>query len=265
MNYITNNHYMSAVNIDLISNDAVHTYSDTHKLFILNEQITLPEHTHFIVGVQSFIMPYSFYNIRTGVNDTFTISTDVDSYNVTITTGTYSNTELVSYLNTVFTTAKTTLGLSTLSINMDQATNKFYLSVLPSSNVTISSPTCWKELGFLNATTGASWTSATRCDFPYVYNLAGDTSLYVRLHHKGIKNVNSKNIHGILCNIPVRQMSGEFIYYNPTEIQYFRTTSNMTNIELSILDDQMNDIGTLNTSTPWRITLTLHYAYSNEK
>jgi hypothetical protein len=60
-------------------------------------------------------------------------------------------------------------------------------------------------------------------------------------------------------------MSGDFIFYNPTEIQYFKTTSNMTNIELSILDDQMNDIGTLNTSTPWRITLTLHYSYNHEK
>jgi hypothetical protein len=264
-NYLSNNHYMSSVNIDLISNDAVHSFSDTHKLFILNEQMTLPDNTHFVCGVQSFVCPYTFYNIRTGINDTFTITTPSDSYLVTIDAGTYANTEMLSYLNTVFTTAKVALGLTTLSMNLDQNTNKFYLSVLPASNVTISSPTCYKELGFQSPTVGYSWTSATRCDFPYVYNMAGDTSLYIRLHHKGIKNVNSKNIHGILCNIPVGQMSGDFIFYNPTEIQYFKTTSNMTNIELSILDDQMNDIGTLNTSTPWRITLTLHYSYNHDK
>jgi hypothetical protein len=256
---------MSSLNIDLISNDAVHSYSDTHKLFILNEQMTLPENTHFICGVQSFVCPYTFYNIRTGVNDTFTITTPSDSYVVTIDAGTYANTEMLSYLNTIFTSAKGTLGLTTLSMNLDQNTNKFYLSVLPASNVTISGPTCYKELGFYSASVGYSWTSATRCDFPYVYNMAGDTSLYIRLHNKNIRNVNSKNIHGVLCNVPVSQMSGEFIYYNPTEIQYFKTSSNMTNIELSILDDQMNDIGTLNTSTPWRITLTMHYSYNHDK
>ena len=263
--YLNNNHYMSSVNLDLISNDAVHSYSDTHKLFILEEQIPLPEHTHFIVGVQSFVCPYTFYNIRTGVNDTFTITTPTDSRTVTIDAGTYSNNELVSFLNTQFTGIKTVLGLTTLSMNLDQQTNKFYLSVLPASDVTISSPTCWKELGFYNSSTGDSWTSATRCDFPYVYNMAGDTSLYIRLHNKNIRNINSKNIHGILCNVPVQQMSGQFIFYNPTEIQYFKTSSNLNSIELSILDDQMNDLGTLNTSTPWRITLTIHFAYNHEK
>jgi hypothetical protein len=253
---------MSSVNIDLISNDANHSYSDTHKLWILEDKVSPPPDSHLIIGVQSFVMPYTFYNFRTGINDSFTITTPTDSYDVVIETGSYCDFELMSNFNTLFTSIKSVLGLTTLSINLNQKTSKFYLNVLPASNVTVSNVSCYKELGFESETVGYSWTSATTCNFPFVYNMAGDNSLYIRLHHKGIKNINSKRVSGILANIPVPQMSRQFIFYNPTEIQYFKTNSSLGSIELSILDDQMNDIGTLNTSTHWRITLTCHFSYN---
>lgn len=262
-NYVNNNHFMSSVNIDLISNDATHSYSDTHKLWILDDKVIPPEGSHLIVGVQSFVMPYTFYNIRSGINDSFLITTDTDSYSVVFTPGNYTNYELMSYLNTLFTSIRATLGLTTLSINLNQSTNKFFLNVLPASNVVISNVLCYKELGFESPTVGFSWSNATTCAFPYCYNLAGDTSLYVRLKNK-IHNINSKRVSGIVANIPVTQMPNQFIFYNPTEIQYFKTSSNMSSIEISILDDQMNDIGTLNTSTPWRITLTCHFSYNHQ-
>jgi len=260
-NFVNNDHFMSSINIDLISNDASHSYSDTHKLWILDDKIEPPEGSHIIIGVQSFVMPYTFYSFRAGFNDSFTISTDAGSYNVVITPGNYSDFDIVYYLNSIFTTIRASLGLTTLSININQSTNKFYLNVLPASNVVISNVLCYKELGFQSSTVGFSWDNAVTCTFPFVYNLAGDTSLYLRLKHK-IHNINSKRVSGIVANVPVPQTINNFIFYNPTEIQYFKTTSNMSSIDISILDDQMNDIGTLNTYTPWRITLTCHFSYN---
>lgn len=262
-NYLNNAHFMSSVNIDLISNDAAHSYSDTHKLWILDDKIAPPEGSHLIIGVQSFVMPYTFYNFRPGINDSFIITTDTASHTVVFPPGNYSNFEIMTYLNTLFTSIRGSLGLTTLSINLNQSTSKFFLNVQPASDIVISSVLCYKELGFESSGVGFSWTSATTCTFPYVYNLSGDTSLYIRLKNK-IHNINSKRVSGIVANVPVWQTPNQFIYYNPTEIQYFKTTSNMSSIEISILDDQMNDIGTLNTSTPWRITLTCHFSYDHQ-
>lgn len=263
-NFSNNSHYLSSVNIDLISSDANHSFSDCNKLWLLEDKIVPPDDTHLIIGVQSFVMPYSFWNFRDGVNNSFTITTDTSSYVIVIAPGNYADFELMSYLNIIFTSMRAAIGLSTLSIYLDQATGKFFLNVLPASNVTISDVSCFKEIGFYSSTVGYSWSNATTCNFPYRSNLAGDTSLYIRLKHKGIKNINSKRVTGIIANIPIRDMPNQFIYYNPTEIQYFKTTSDMSSIEISILDDQMNEIGDLNSSTSWRITLSCHFSFDKK-
>jgi hypothetical protein len=60
-NYVNNEHYMSSVNIDLISNDANHSYSDTHKLWILEDKVSPPPNWG---GLDCHIYPYRSTNER---------------------------------------------------------------------------------------------------------------------------------------------------------------------------------------------------------
>ena len=110
------------------------------------------------------------------------------------------------------------------------------MTTLPlKQEIQIKNILCWKELGFANSNT-VTYSSLTNLQLPYCYNLAGDPSLYVRLHNLGIHNINSKKKDGILCNIPNTFMPLEYIYYKPNELHYFKTTSLLNVIEVSILD-----------------------------
>ena len=56
----------------------------------------------------------------------------------------------------------------------------------------------------------------------------------------------------------------EYIYYRPNELHYFKTTSLLNVIEVSILDENMQDIGSLNTNSGFRMTLSIHFSYNKE-
>ena len=92
----------------------------------------------------------------------------------------------------------------------------------------------------------------------------GDTSLYVSAPNLGINNLNSRKRDGILANVPIEVMPSEQIYYKPAEVQYFRSTSLLNVVEIEILDDLMQPIGSLNTGAGFRLTLSVHFSYNKE-
>jgi len=262
--------YLSSVNIHLISKDAKIHLSDTHKIFFLPEKIVPPVNTHLLIGLSDFNMPYSFYNFRSGINNTFDIETYDGSTTltetITISEGNYSDVQLVSQINTQLTAAKTSLGLTVLKVQANYTTNKLYFTISPSmTTVKFKNISCWKELGFADEN-DYGYTTETVLNLPYMYNLKGDSSLYVRLKGKGIKNLNSKNIDGILCNIPCDKLPLEYIYYYPHDIQYFKSTVNHLNeLDIEILDENMNAIDNLNGKAGFRLTLSVHFSYNKDK
>ena len=132
---LLNNTFLSSINIDLISNDADVSISDTHKVWYLNKSIIYPEHTHALIALSSFNCSYSFYTFRNGINNSFDIQTyDGVSYNsatITITEGNYSISELTSHINSLLTAERLALGLTTLSITTNYSTNKISITALP--------------------------------------------------------------------------------------------------------------------------------------
>ena len=133
----------------------------------------------------------------------------------------------------------------------------------PDAEVQISNILACKELGFADTSTKV-YDLTTVINFDYQFNLAGDPSIYIRLQGQNVVNLNSKHIDGIIANIPVPSMYGEYIFYNPQEPQYFRCTSNVHKLEISILDQDMKDIASLNSSSPWRMTFTFHFSYNKD-
>lgn len=266
---LLNNTYLSSINIHLISNQANISISDTHKIFYLNKPIQYPPHTHALISLSSFNMPYTFYQFRPGVNNTFDIQTtdlsgNVNTETITIDEGNYSISELASHINSSLTAVRLSLGLTTLSMTVNYTNNKIFFTALPlMASVEFQNILCWEQLGFANANTVA-YTLQTNLQVPYIFNLAGDASLFLRVHNLGINNLNSNNLDGILCNIPNEYTYLNYIYYKPSEIQFFKTTSLLNVIEISVLDQNMIDIGSLNLNSGFRLTLTVHFSYNKE-
>ena len=254
-------HYLSSLTIDVISSDADESISDTHKVFHLNEHINVPLNTHALIGLSSMNMVYSFYQFRSGINNSFDMTVGATTETITITEGNYTVPQMVSHLNTLFTSAKATLGLTVLTCSANYQLDKFYITCAPASEITFDNILCWKELGFETSSFLVS-ASATTHYMPNQYNLAGDASMYVQLKNQGLgSNINTKKKSGIIANIPIQVMYGELIFFQPaSEIHYFRSAINLHKLEISLLDENMDEIGTLNTSNPWRMTFNVHFS-----
>lgn len=269
MNHLTNTHYLSGRTIDLISSDATNVITDSHVVWHLENKIVPPEDTHLIVGLLSMNLPYSWYTIRTGRNTTFTISTTVSgvdySVDFTIADGNYTGQTFASALNTLFTTQKGNLGLTTLGINLDTTKNIYYLTMTPNpTSFTISNVTCYKEMG-ISSSTGLTFSGASPYYFDKQYDLSGDKSIYVQLHSKGLRNINTKNISNILANVPCICPSSNTLYYMPHVVEYFRVEDDLTTIEVELLDEDMLPIGDFAVSNPFRLTLSVHFSYNKYK
>jgi len=103
------NHYLSSLNIDLISDDANVSITDTDKIFHLNEVLHPPPFSHFLIGVNAFCIPYTWYGISaTKGNNTFKLSTyngvDTNTLTITVPDGNYTATTLKDVINKVGTT-----------------------------------------------------------------------------------------------------------------------------------------------------------------
>ena len=267
MNHFNNPHYLSSRTIDLISSDYAEKYSDSHVKWNLNNKIIAPPNTHLIVGLLNMNLPYSWYSIRS-VNNQFTLKTMVSSveYEVdfTISEGNYEGQTLVSALNTLFTTQRSNLGLTTLSINLNVNNNKYYFSCTPEPDYfTFTNASCYKEIG-ASSYEGTTYTGISPYYFDKCYDLSGDKSIYCRLHSKGLKNINTKNISNILANIPCICPPSNTLYYMPNVVEYFKVDDDLGTIEIELLDENMNQIGDFYVSNPFRLTLSVHYSYNKQ-
>jgi uncharacterized protein with FMN-binding domain len=263
------NHYLSSLNVDLISEDANTSNSDTDKVFHLNETLSTPPHSHFLIGVNAFTMPYTWYGIsaRKG-NNSFKISTnngiETSTLTITVDDGNYTASTLMDAINTQFTVGYASLNLTSLYIAYYQNQNKFYINASPSmQSITFSEINMFREIGF-ESSSSVVYSNVGTCNFPKMFNFAGDAVVYIRLVSKSIQNSNSRNVYGILCCVDNEYMPGEYIYYRPSEIQYFKLDSSVDTLHIQLLDENMNDIGTLNGSASWRLTLSLHYSYNKD-
>ena len=122
-----------------------------HINYLNLKHIYPPPNSHFVIGLTAFNMPFTFYQIRENINDRFTITTFDGTTTLTetiiIPTGNYSMTTLGQQLNTLFTGIKSNLGLTTMGINKDKASSKYYMTCLPLMNtITFSDILCYKEI-----------------------------------------------------------------------------------------------------------------------
>ena len=255
--------YFQTVNIDCNSDDATTTLSECHKKFFFDNQIVPPPNYHLVVALSNFIMPYSFYQIREGVNDSFTITTaGVNTVTITIDEGNYNVKTFVYYLNTLLEAVEVDLDCLLVSY-FNSSNNKLYFT---SSNETISINLnfyngLYQIMGFNEGDNIYNNVGIFYC--PITYNFSGTTALYIKLYNMGIRNLNSGNLCDIISCINVEVMPAGIIYYNPNQIEYFKINRDVINeIEIEVLDDNFMPLTKLNTR--FRFTLSVHFE-KNEK
>jgi hypothetical protein len=69
-------------------------------LYVMKEPILSPDHMNLLLSLHTATIPYSFYNVRSGVNDKIYYNMGGVDYILTLTSGNYSATGLASTLKT---------------------------------------------------------------------------------------------------------------------------------------------------------------------
>ena len=104
-NHALNDTANESIAIYLRSDEAEIDLSTTHKKFYLSELISVNPDTNILVGLTDFECPYTFYTIRTGINDNITLGFPTSSFPTgeyrtsTIPAGNYDIDELLPVLN----------------------------------------------------------------------------------------------------------------------------------------------------------------------
>ena len=95
----------------------------------------------------------------------------------------------------------------------------------------------------------------------------GDSCFYVRCPNLTMSNQNTKNISSIIATIPVTVSYGEMVYYEIQSEPIFSKLKNyeLSNLEIQILDEDMNPLGDLLTSSTFRIGLIIHFYYDHDR
>ena len=70
----------------------------TNFIYVMKEPILVPEHMNLLVSLHTATIPYSFYNVRSGVNDKIYYQIAGVDYVLTLTAGNFSATGLASVL-----------------------------------------------------------------------------------------------------------------------------------------------------------------------
>jgi len=179
-----------------------------------------------LVSVIDAEIPYSFYNISSGNN-----ALSIDGQIYELSDRNYNSFNVMDAFNDHFASAGVDI---TMSFN--ENTNKFTLlsTTVPPTSFTINSTTMVKELGASNLPqTGTSYTSNQVC------NLAGTSSIYIQSSNMLLNNINSfGKTFNVLSKCLVNTSPSSFIYYQPSQPQYFQLNNSLNFINIEMRNDE---------------------------
>ena len=201
--------------------------------YVLTENIEVPLNQRALVSLQSATIPYSFYNIRTDVNDTLiyeikdeTAGTTTGSVTLTLLNGNYTAYSLADAIVTQINNAPT-VGLITydFGMNYDSDKNKYLYSITNKTNANVlevnfsfgdSIKSCNVEMGFepLNHRFKSN-TSETLRFSQNVIDINGSIhGVYIRsnLVSKGTLDSQNGTLSNILARLPINVQSGGIIF-----------------------------------------------------
>lgn len=259
---------------------------NSNQQWILNTPVNLPRpDVKMLCAVTDFQCAYSWYIIRTGVNDVVCIKInqngsaapyDNSVFTLTIPEGNYNANTYVTALNSAYLTA---VGGSTTNTKSqfvyDSVTNKIKFEVSNESN----DPALPATVTLLNKTGGttgdteigiegqadqsqALTTTGDSIFYPNMVDFAGIPYVYVTCPTLGLENRNSKgDIDLTLAKIPVTTQPLGFVFM-PTaagQVHLHLSDREIKKIQIILKDDEGNDLDLHGIG--WGLTLTIHFQY----
>ena len=290
MSYQLQAHAQDSKLIHLDSRDATSYLQSGHTSYFtyhLKEKIVIPSNQMCLVSLNSATIPYSFYNIRTEVNDRIEIAVrNADGSNTgygvyIIPSGNYSAFSLAKHIKDNL--HQTTLNASpnysggvitptgyVVTAGYSTDTQKFTFSVSSAVEVffLFQSGTKWTdkdanaEMGFDDE--DVSFTNTRTQTSTNVIDINGSIhGVYVRTNLTSKSLIDSQNasLSNILARIPIQVQSGGIIFFNPRD-NSFKAMIQRPDIDILTirLTDERNRILNLN-GLHFQVSIQLDFIY----
>ena len=190
----------------------------TNFVYSLAEPVIVPDHMNMLISLHTATIPYSFYNIRSGVNDVIGFLVGGLDYNLTLEEGNYS---AFSLLNLMKTHLEAHANITTATITYSRETLKFKFNVSASVSVILYLlTTTAKDL--LGLTANLDIASGEVSSQKAVDLNDAIHGLYVRqnLASKGTLDTSQGIFSNILARIPITTNAGGIIFFTPSANQH---------------------------------------------
>jgi hypothetical protein len=227
--------------------------------FELKTKIIIPRNVDCFIQLTTFNFINAFYNINS-TNNKFYFSLNgagesIESiYNITIPTGNYTITTLLTYLNTELSSAIVlTYEPSLFKIKFTSDTYTFILRSGKNN--------CLNVLGFSDTTYESYDISSIN-----LINLTGIRSMYISLNNIRIQSNSSTSstLSNILESINVDVLAGSSkSYYNNSNVKYRIDEEYVNYLNVDIYDSDTLNLLDFN-NTDWFMTLSFNYSYKND-
>ena len=190
----------------------------TNFTYTLKEPMNVPDHMNLLVSLHTATIPYTFYNVRTGVNDTISFIADGTPYDIVLDEGNYSATGLASILKT---NLEGVSGL-TATIDYSRETLKFGFTITGITSFSFdmtSTNNNGAELIGMYETDVLEIPIGVRTLTPKAIDLNDSIhGLYIRqnIATKGSLDNESGVFTNILARLPITTNAGGIIFFTPS-------------------------------------------------
>ena len=229
------------------------TGENSYFQLFLQEAVKCPLHHSMLISLHSATIPYSFYNIRDGINNNIPFVYDSSNHSATITPGNYTTSTLITEMESKITTS----GFSGLSITFNRTTMKFQYSTKDGSDTnkfkfdfSQGESNANIELGFSENETTSLITHGTALVSTNVVDVNGSIhGIFIRtnLSNDGSYDSLTKGFSTILARVPIDTNFGGVLFYNPQSSTHKTLISQKEVHTLTIrLTDERNRLVSLN-------------------
>ena len=263
-----------SINIYLQSRDAQVSYSDGNKVWYLNTPVIPPRpDIRMLCAITDFQCAYSWYLVRTGVNDTFVFSMTqagvTTIYTCVLPEGNYN---VNTFMSTMHAISFPAAGVPIVSpgddtkFTYDVKTNKLSLSNSSATTTAITvfsranGTTIDGEVGMEGFPNQTGILPATVV-LPNMVDFAGIPNVYVMATTLGLNNRDGRGeVNLCLGKVPVICQPLGFIYLPIGQFVYLMLDDReIKKIQIKLEDDEGNVLDLHGVG--WSITLSIHYQY----
>ena len=274
MSYLNDTNTEGSKVVHINSIDATTKFSSdrtTDFSYELEQPIVVPENQMILVSCIGATIPYTFYNIRSNINNRVAVRLTENGliYNLDIPEGNYSSTALLLKLKQLF---DGQVFSETINITYDRVSMKFNFTIVGGSGTAFFDFTPENnpypinvELGFNKSLTQITTNTLS----PNVADINGSIhGLYIRsdISTNSIYDSESKSLSGILSRIPIRVNFGGIIFWDTADgVGHKAQVDNQTikSIRIRLTDDR-NRLINLN-GLDFSITILFDFVYRKSR